>query len=69
VLATGLGNTAAVWVLTGSSVRFGSRPGQNLTSICFGGLLPCLGIELGVFGRVANGLRFEIYGSNSFGTN
>jgi hypothetical protein len=39
VLATGPGNPPAVRVLTGGSVRFGSRPGQKPDPLCLGGFV------------------------------
>ena len=39
VLATGPGNLPEVRVLTGSSVRFVSRPGQKPDPLCLGGVV------------------------------
>ena len=39
VLAKSPGNPPAVWVLTGSSVQFGSRTGQRPDPLCLGGVV------------------------------
>jgi hypothetical protein len=59
VLGTGPGNPPAAQVLTGGSVQFGSRPGQNVDSVSLGWLLPGPDINGLFFGRVGTGPWFH----------
>jgi hypothetical protein len=69
VLATGLGNPPAVWVLTGGSVQFGSRPGQKPDPHCLGGFVTRTGHKLAVFWPGFTSSRASLWRTQNFGSN
>jgi len=69
VLATGPGNPPAVRVLTGGSVRFGSKPGQKPDPLCLGGFVTRTGHKPAVFWPGCTWTAVPFCGSSNFRSN
>jgi len=69
VLATGVGNRPAVWVLTGGSVQFSSGPGHRPDLPCVGWVVTRTRRKLAVLWPGCTQTAVPLYGSCHFRSN